>query len=133
VVAAWRVNHGAGEAYVGGKHFTIAADTDVTGDASLDTAGDAFAGPLTDDKDRYASFVLVNNAGTLETVFVFGAEADAGDAEALTQLEIATAVGAYLDTSATDYNFVELASILFEEDGGLTQTNTSVRAVPGSF
>lgn len=133
VVGAWRVNYGAGEAYVDGKHFTIAAGTSVTGDASLDAAGDAFAGPLSDDQDRYASFVLVNNAGTLEKIFVFGAEADAGEAEPLTQLEIATAVAAHLGEDDPNYSFVELASILFEESSGLTQTNTSVRAVPPSY
>lgn len=133
VVAAWRVNHAVGEAYVDGKHFVVALAADETGDGDYAADGTAFAGPLTAAKDRYASFVLVNNAGTLEKIFVFGAEADAGDAVPVTQLEIATAVAAHLSEDDPNYSFVELASILFEESSGLTQTNTSVRAVPPSY
>lgn len=137
VVGARRVDVAAGEAYVDGKFFTVAASTDETGDAEIDKDNTDVSGvDLAADEDVYMHVLLVNNAGSLETIFVRGEGVDnTGSlvAEELTTAELAAAVGAYLGASGAVYSFVPIATVLFEESGGLTQTTTSLRPVPPSY
>lgn len=123
-----------GEAFIDGEHYDVASATDVSADAEVDTDGADFSGTnLSTDKDRYAHLCLVNNGGTVETVMVFGAEADNGNADKLSDDEIASAVGAYLGESTSVYAFTEWAEILFSESSGLSQTTTMLRPVPPSY
>lgn len=134
VVGARRTDHAAGEAYVGGKFFRVAATTNVVGDAEIDVDGtDVSSTDLTASEDVYQHLLLVNNAGSLEKVYVRGVSAAAGTAVALLRSELAAAVGAHLGDEGPNYGFVEIARILFEEDGGLTQTTTDIRWTPASY
>lgn len=134
VVAARRVDHAAGEVYVGGKFFRAGAGTDIVGDAEIDVDGvDVSAVDLGDDEDVYQYFLLVNNGGTLEKVFVRGSAAGAGVAVELERPALASAVGAYLGLDSASYAFVVAGVILFSEDGGLSQTTEDFRWVPESY
>lgn len=133
-VSARRVDIVAGEAYVDGQFFVVAASEDEVGDAEILVDGtDVSEVDLSTDQDVYTHVLLVNNDGALETVLVRGEEADAGEAEALTADALATAVGNYLELDGAYYGYVEIASILFEEDSGLTQTTTRVRPAPPNY
>lgn len=131
--SAIRVDATAGEAYVDGKWANIAAATDETGDAVVDKDGDAHSLSLSNDHDVYIYFLYVNNEGTVETLFVVGEEADTGDAEELTDDDLAAAVAGYLSETDPNYSFVKSATILLEESSGITQTTTPYRPVPPSY
>jgi len=133
VVATRRVNVDAGEIYVDGKHFVISLAADSVLTAQLDLNGDVLVGSLDTASDRYAHVVAVNDAGTYKALFIFGEPAAIGEAEPLTEAQLAVAVGNYLGEAGPVYAFVLLAEVLFSEDSGLTQTTTSVRAVPPSY
>lgn len=137
VVGARRVNVAALEAFVDGSFFTAAASTDDTGDAELDVDGvDVSGDDLAADESVYMAVVLVNNAGTLETVFVRGASVDNTGSlvpDVVTDAEVAAAVGVYLGEDGPAYEFVRVANVLFEESSGLTQTTTSLRPAPPTY
>jgi hypothetical protein len=134
IVSAWRINQAAGECYVGGQHFVAGAAADETGDGDYDRDGAVFAGPMGTAEDVYAYVLLVNNAGTLERIFVFGTAAGTGLAvDDVTDAELAAVVGTHLSLSGPSYNFAKVCTLLFEESTGLSQTTTSVRTVPGSY
>lgn len=134
VVSARRVDHNAGEVYAGGVHFTVSSASDETGDAEiLEDGTNVAAVDLVAGEDVYAHLLLVNNGGALRKVFVRGTSAATGTARELTREELATAVGNYLGLSTPSYAFVEAAKILYEESGGLSETVTDYRWVPGSY
>ncbi len=133
VVATRRVNIGAGEAFVDGLHFLTGALVDQVGAASLLKTGAALVGSLTAAKDRYAHLCLVKNINTVQIVFIYGDEADGGAALPLSKDALASAVGAYLAEATPVYAFVEIATILFSEDAGLTTTVVNRRPVPSSY
>lgn len=124
----------AGEAYVDGEHYIVAAADDIAADGEILSDGTDFsATALTSDKDRYAHLCLVKTDSSVEQILVYGEEGDTGEAVALRSTEIADAVGAYLQESAPVYAFVNIAVILFAEASGVTQTTTDLRPVPASY
>jgi hypothetical protein len=132
-VATRRVDIAAGEIYVDGAYFEVEAAVSSTLTAQLDKDGAAMVGSLATASDRYAHVLAVNDDGALKTLLVFGDAADTGEAVALTEAQLATAVGVYLEEAGPVFSFVVLAEVLFEEATGLTQTTTNVRAVPPSY
>lgn len=123
----------AGELYVDGEFFAVPAADNTAATAHLDLTGAALAGDLGTGEDRSAALVAVNNANALEYVLIYSEAAAAGLSVAPTEAQIAAAVGEYLGEPAPVFSFVMLASILFEEAAGLTQTTTNVRQVPPSY
>lgn len=136
-VDARRVDIAAGEAYVDGKFFEVSASGDETGDAEIDKGGADVSGvDLGTDEDVYMHVLLVNNAGSLETVFVRGDAVDNTGSlvpDELTVDELAGAVAEHLGESSPNYSFVQIAKVLFEESSGLSQTTTNYRPVPPSY
>jgi hypothetical protein len=134
VVATRRLDiDSAGEIYIDGAFFSVAAAADVVPDAEIDSAGAALAGSLATGSDRYAHVLYVNNADVAELVLVYGDAAATGLAARLLTREIAEAVGVYLSEAAPVYSFTVIGEILFEESAGLTQTTTVVREIPPSY
>lgn len=136
-VSARRVNVPAGEIICDAKQFTYAGATDFVGDAEIDADGVDVSGvALTVAQDVYMHVLAVNNAGTLEIIFVRGTGvSNVGSLVAvpLTTAQLADAVGVYLATGGAYANFVNLATVLFEETAGLAQTTTPVPPVPGAY
>lgn len=137
VVGARRVDVAAGEAMVDGAYFVVSASADEVGDAEINAAGDDVStDDLAVDEDVYTHVLLVNNADALETVLVRGTGVDntgSDEAVPLTETQLATAVGAYLGLSAPYRNYVEIATVLFVESTGLTQTTTDNKPVPKAY
>lgn len=137
VVAARRVNIASGELMVDGAYFVYAGANDFAGDAEIDRDGvDVSAVDLVADEDVYMHILAVNNASTLEIIFVRGEGVDntgALSARPLTDTELANAVGVYLAAGA-DYNgYCELGYVLYAESTGLTDTTTDVKPIPKAY
>lgn len=133
-----RIDHSAGEAYVDGVFYEVAAAADTVGDAQVEKDGlTAFAGALANSTDTYGHWLLIENSSSLELLLVLGDAADTGAAVVLTRDELAEAVGAYRAGGAADphHSFTHIATVLYAVDGGgtLVDTTSVIREMPDDY